>query len=240
MSEKLKALLKNLLGDELFKTVAGKLDGEKGFKVDVIQEGDQSLFVPMARFKEVNTKAKDAQTAIDEAQTTSAKEITDLTGKLKKLAESGGDVEQMKVEITKLETEAKAAGETAATDIKKGKVRAHVREVLLTEGATPEYLDFLAGKMNLEKIATSDDGNTHTGAVDQIPEIKKSLAAMFNGTAKKKVTGTGHEGGSGGGDGEPPEGILSTEKIRAMSYKEIQADQQKVDKSLAYHAEHKS
>ena len=236
MSEKLQKLLKKLLGDDLYKSISQKLDGEKAFKIDVIQEGEQSLFVPMARFKEVNEKQKEGQTLIDEAQKKSAKEITDLTTKLETLAKSGGDADQLKTQITELQTQVKDAGDLALKDIVKGKVKAHVREVLLTEGANASYLDFLETKVNFEKIATSDDGNTHTGASDQIPEMKKTLAAMFvNG--KTKVHGTGHEGGSGD---DPPEGIFSEEHIKKMGHKEIKAEQEKVDKSLVYHAEHKS
>ena len=239
MSDKLKELLKKLLGDELYKTVADKLEGEKAFKVDVIQEGEKSLFIPMTRFKEVNEKQKAAQKDIDAANEKSANEITDLTGKLKKLAESGGDVEQIKKQVTDLQTEVKKAGDDAAEGIKQAKVKSHVRETLLGENANAEYLDFLEGKINFKKIATSDDGNTHTGVKEQIPEIKKNLAAMFGATSKKKITGTGHQGGDGDGDGLP-EGIFTEDEIKAMDHKAVQTNMEKVDKSLEYHAAQKT
>lgn len=160
--------------------------------VNKVLEGYKG-YVPKARFDEVNDAKKKAEDTIKERD-----------GQLEALKKSGGDVEALKGEIAKLQTENKAAAEKAAAELKEVQISNAVEKALM--GANAKNLKAVKALLNLDKAELDADGNVK-GLKEQIEGLAKAddskfLFAEANG-GKTSITGVKPIDGkdpAGGGD----------------------------------------
>lgn len=145
-------------------------------------------FIPKARFDEVNTEKKNLETA-----------VSDRDKQLETLKNSSGDIESLKKQIAELQN-------TNAEQIKQ-----HTAEVkqLKTDAAIDAALSAAKAKNNaaarallkdLDKAEIAEDG-TIKGLSEQIRELKKANAWLFDGDAKPVIKGA-VPGESGVDDGD--------------------------------------
>jgi hypothetical protein len=227
--------LKKLIGDD---SLAKQIDEKLGEKVvvDIVTNDGQAVFIPKARFDTVNTKANDLDTKVKtlEAENGQLKDSQENTTKeLNQLKESGADVETWKSKATELEGKNKADQENWKKERQEIIRDAKVRETLLSNGADPDYVDFLVTKVDRDKIVVSEDGSNITGL--DMDGLKESQSKFFDKTPGIK-NGPGHkQGGPGGkGDDDPPEGLYSREQLDGLSDDEYLENRDKAQKSMAH------
>lgn len=145
-------------------------------------------FIPKARFDEVNTEKKNLETAVSERDK-----------QLENLKNSSGDIESLKKQIAELQT-------TNAEQLKQH--NAEVKQ-LKTDAAIDAALSAAKAKNNaaarallkdLDKAGFAEDG-TIKGLSEQITELKKANAWLFDGDTKPVIKGAA-PGESGIDDGD--------------------------------------
>lgn len=150
-------------------------------------------YVPKIRFDEVNEAKKKAEDTVKERD-----------GQLEALKKNGGDVEALKGEIAKLQTENKAAAEKAAAELKEVQINNAVEKALM--GANAKNIKAAKALLtNLDKAELDAEGNVK-GLKEQIEGLVKAEESKFlfaePSGGKPPITGVTPKAGTkpGGGD----------------------------------------
>lgn len=178
--------LKELLGEELYDQVKGKL-GDKKLMID---DGN---FIPKSRFDEVNNQKKELKEEVDTLNKTLKTNAKDFE-KLQKSAQGNEELQkqlqeyQNKLNSTQTEfnnTLTAKEQEWQQREVNNRKSYA-MREKLIMEHADPKYIDLLMKEINLDSI-TENDGK-FIGVDDVVSSVKSNFDKLFG---KPQVVGTG-------------------------------------------------
>ena len=167
--------LKEALGEELYKSVASKLEGNKNIKLANLATGD---YVAKAKY-DSDLQAKEQR----------IQELTDLTKNF-----DGVDVKQLQADVKNWETKYNQ-------DLANAKLESAIKLAIAKSGTLSERA--LTGMLDKEKIKLDKDGNI-TGLDEQIEAIRKSDSFLFkpiessNGNKQGSQVNLGgnHKGGA--------------------------------------------
>lgn len=171
--------LKNVLGEELYKTIAHKFEGKEYF----FAEGKD--YVPKARFDEVNENNKELKNQI-------ASRDSQLT-ELQKAAKGNEELTKQIVDLQAANTKANEEYEAKILQMQKDYT---LDSVLGKSGA--RNVNALKGMIDLSKCEFKD--GTYKGLDEQIAQIKKDNDWLFANQVPKSV-GSQHGKQVGGTDG---------------------------------------
>lgn len=130
----------------------------------------------------VRVKLEGALAQVTAAATT----IAERDAQLENLKNSTGDIEALKLEVTKLQGENQVATEKHTKELAEMKLNSAIK-LLLTGKVHDENL--AAGQFDRSKMILNEDG-TVTGLQDQLVTIQKEKAFLFKGEEPKgKETG---------------------------------------------------
>ena len=158
--------LQDLLGEELWKQVALKLEGKEYF----FAEGKD--FIPISKFNEVNDAKKEAENQLKERD----KQLDTLQKAVKGNEELTKQINDLKEANTKAQTEY----ETKVLDIQKSY---ELEKVLSLSGARNSSA--LKGMLDLSKCEFKE--GKYTGLDEQIAQIKKDNEWLFSSTTPQSV-----------------------------------------------------
>ena len=183
--------LKELLGEELFEQVQGKL-GEK-HKIDIVNDG---RWIPKSKFDDINTEKNEYKEQIEG--------LNEELGKLKDKAKDNDDVtakiEELKKEIKNKEQEMEKIRRTNA--IKFEVLKANPKDV---KDILP-HID--------EEIVKIEDGKV-TGLEEQLEKLKEEKSYLFK---DDEPTGTGGSKGNPPRGGNEPK-VESLKDALSQHYK---------------------
>lgn len=170
--------LKELLGEELYDKVKGKL-GDKKLMID---DGN---FIPKSRFDEVNNQKKELKEQVDTLNNTLKTNAKDIE-KFKASAEGNAELQKQLQEYQdKFNNTQKEFNTTLTAKEQEWQQREinnkkaySVREKLLTNNAKKNYIDMLMNTIDLNKVTMNDDGS-FIGVDDIIKGTKESYADLF-------------------------------------------------------------
>ena len=158
--------LKNVLGEELFKTIAQKFEGKEYF----FAEGKD--YVPKARFDEVNENNKELKNQI-------ASRDSQLT-ELQKAAKGNEDLTKQIADLQAANTKANEEYEAKILQMQKDSAL----EITLSKSGA-KNANALKGMIDLSKCDFKDGG--YIGLDEQIAQIKKDNDWLFNNPTQIKV-----------------------------------------------------
>ncbi|MDF2884736.1 MAG: hypothetical protein K0R54_5306 [Clostridiaceae bacterium] len=183
--------LKQLLGDELYNQVIGKLGDTKIIK-------DDGNFIPKSRFDEVNQQKNNFKTQNDELNT-----------QLEALKKSNKGNEELTKQITELQGKLQDA-ETKNKDIS---ITSAIKMAAIKANAVdPDVVSMLIDKA---KVITNEDGSIKEGLEEQIKNLAQSKTYLFGET----VPGGGGGNPAGGGGNLPKDPNDMTMEEYAAWYK---------------------
>lgn len=184
--------LKTILGDAYTDDIDKKVSAEIG-----------KGFVARADFNALNAEKK----TLTETVKTRDEQLTALQA-------STGNAETLKAEITRLQTENKAAAEAHAAEIKKIKVDSAVETALV--GAKAKNVKAVKALLDLSNPELAEDG-TVKGLAEQIQKLTTSTETGFLfDTESGKPAFRGLKPGEGSNDPAP-----GTKQPKDMSYDEL-------------------
>ncbi|MCM1259633.1 MAG: phage scaffolding protein [Prevotella sp.] len=175
--------LKQVLGEELYKTISSKFEGKDYF----FAEGKD--YVPKARFDEVNENNKELRNQI-------ASRDSQLV-ELQKAAKGNEELTKQIAELQAANTKAKEEHDAKVLQMQKDYT---LESVLGKSGA--KNANALKGMLDLSKCEFKD--GKYTGLDEQIAQIKKDNDWLFNNQVPKSV-GSEHGKQVGGTDGKTDE-----------------------------------
>lgn len=140
-------------------------------KAAAASQDELKSFIPKARFDEVNTAKKKAED-----------DLKDRDKQLEDLKKSAGDSAALQEQITKLQSENKAAAEKYEAEAKELKLSTAIKLALNGEVHDP---DIVASLLDKTKIELDDNGAIKGGLDDQIKGLRESKAFLF---AEKTTT----------------------------------------------------
>lgn len=138
--------------------------------------GELKGFIPKARFDEVNTEKKNLETA-----------VSDRDKQLETLKNSSGDIESLKKQITELQTANAEQLKQHNAEVKQLKTDAAI-DAALSAAKAKNNAAARALLKDLDKAEFAEDG-TIKGLSEQIKELKKANAWLFDGDAKPVIRG---------------------------------------------------
>lgn len=162
--------LKEVLGEELWKQVAPKLEGKEYF----FAEGKD--YIPISKFNEVNEAKKEAEAQL--------KERDNQLVQLQKAVKGNEELTKQINDLQEANTKAQQDYETRVLEIQKSY---ELEKILSSSGA--RNTSALKGMLDLEKC-TFKEGK-YTGLDEQIAQIKKDNDWLFTSTVPQSV-GSSH------------------------------------------------
>ena len=162
--------LKEVLGEELWKQVAPKLEGKEYF----FAEGKD--YIPISKFNEVNEAKKEAETQL--------KERDNQLVQLQKAVKGNEELTKQINDLQEANTKAQQDYETRVLEIQKSY---ELEKILSSSGA--RNTSALKGMLDLEKC-TFKEGK-YTGLDEQIAQIKKDNDWLFASTVPQSA-GSSH------------------------------------------------
>ena len=162
--------LKEVLGEELWKQVAPKLEGKEYF----FAEGKD--YIPISKFNEVNEAKKEAEAQL--------KERDNQLVQLQKAVKGNEELTKQINDLQEANTKAQQDYETRVLEIQKSY---ELEKILSSSGA--RNTSALKGMLDLEKC-TFKEGK-YTGLDEQIAQIKKDNDWLFSSTVPQSA-GSSH------------------------------------------------
>ena len=166
---------------------------------EFIDKNIDGVFIPKARFDEVNEENKGLKS-----------QIADRDTQLEQLKKSSGDNADLKAQIEKLQGENKTQKEGYEAQIAQIRLDNAVDSALTAAGAKNNKA--VKAMLDMTGVKLDKEGNL-TGLKEQLDGVKKSDSYMFNAAGS-----AGFKGAKPGGDGNP--GGVDTSK---MTYSEMAA-----------------
>lgn len=163
--------LKEVLGEELWKQVALKLEGKEYF----FAEGKD--YIPISKFNEVNEAKKEAEAQL--------KERDNQLVQLQKAVKGNEELTKQINDLQEANTKAQQDYETRVLEIQKSY---ELEKILSSSGA--RNTSALKGMLDLEKC-TFKEGK-YTGLDEQIAQIKKDNDWLFTSTVPQSI-GSSHK-----------------------------------------------
>lgn len=151
--------LKELLGEELFNQVSGKLGDHK---IAVVSDGN---WIPKTKFDEANEARKKAEADIGERD----KQL----GVLQKAAEGN---EALQKQIKELQDANKADADKFSADMKELRTNTALKLALASD---TQDVDIVLSLLDKSKIELSEDGSVKAGLDDQVKALRESKAFLF-------------------------------------------------------------
>ena len=208
--------VKNLLGDDLYKAVKEKL----GDKADKLIVNDSGEFIPKERLDSEIAKRKEAEGEL-EGKT---KEIEAVNGKLTELQKAAEGNDELKSQLAKMQEEV----ETVKTEAQKTKremaIKTRIEADLTRAGVDPEYIDFISGKISVEKLAVSDDLSNITGIDEQVKSLKETHSKFFG---KEVIEGTVPIDGD-----VPKKDFFTKDEVEKMDQVQVKENLPVIEKSM--------
>lgn len=168
---------------------------------EFIDKNIDGVFIPKARFDEVNEENKGLKS-----------QIADRDTQLEQLKKSSGDNADLKAQIEKLQGENKTQKEGYEAQIAQIRLDNAVDSALTAAGAKNNKA--VKAMLDMTGVKLDKEGNL-TGLKEQLDGVKKSDSYMFNAAGSAGFKG---EKPGAGGDGNP--GGVDTSK---MTYSEMAA-----------------
>lgn len=168
---------------------------------EFIDKNIDGVFIPKARFDEVNEENKGLKS-----------QIADRDTQLEQLKKSSGDNADLKAQIEKLQGENKTQKEGYEAQIAQIRLDNAVDSALTAAGAKNNKA--VKAMLDMTGVKLDKEGNL-TGLKEQLDGVKKSDSYMFNAAGSAGFKGTKP---GAGGDGNP--GGVDTSK---MTYSEMAA-----------------
>lgn len=170
--------LKELLGEELYDQVKGKL-GDKKLMID------DNNFVPKSRMDEILRQKNELKEQVDTLNNTLKSNAKDFE-KFKTAAEGNAELQKQLQEYQdKFNNTQKEFNTTLTAKEQEWQQREinnkkaySVREKLLVNNAKKNYIDMLMNTIDLNKVTMNDDGS-FIGVDDIIKGTKESYADLF-------------------------------------------------------------
>ncbi len=182
------ANLKELMGDDLYKSVAEKL-GDK-VKIDVVNDGE---WIPKDKFSAVNTE----KNSYKEQVGTLNADLTKLQATLKDNQAASDTVETLKKQIADKESE---LAKTRKANVITLEVMKH----------NPNDINDIIPQIKADNIVIAEDG-TVAGLAEQMKTLLESKPYLFKTTATPPAAPAGTGGSLGGGAKTPPAAPTSTD-----------------------------
>ena len=181
--------------------IALGLSDDLAEKAATASQDELKSYIPKARFDEVNTAKKKAE-----------EDLKDRDTQLEDLKKSAGDSAALQEQITKLQSENKAAAEKYEAEAKELKLSTAIKLALSGEVHDP---DIVTGLLDKTKIELDDNGAIKGGLDDQIKGLRESKAFLF---AEKQTSQTFQFRGANpaegkDGKGGSPEGYNSGKSL---------------------------
>ncbi|MBP1312328.1 hypothetical protein JOD82_005473 [Paenibacillus sp. 1182] len=178
--------LKELLGEDLYNQVVEKA-GDK--KLAVVNDGN---WFPKDKFDEVNNTKKRLET-----------DLKDRDKQLADLQKAAGDVPALQDQITKLQTDNKAATEKYEADMKELRLNTALKMAL---SGQVHNADIVAKLLDKTKIELDDNGAIKSGLDDQLTGLRESDGFLFvpKEEGNTQPTFKGAKPAEGAGAGNPP------------------------------------
>ena len=168
---------------------------------EFIDKNIDGVFIPKARFDEVNEENKGLKS-----------QIADRDTQLEQLKKSSGDNADLKAQIEKLQGENKTQKESYEAQIAQIRLDNAVDSALTAAGAKNNKA--VKAMLDMTGVKLDKEGNL-TGLKEQLDGVKKSDSYMFNAAGSASFKGVKP---GAGGDGNP--GGVDTSK---MTYSEMAA-----------------
>lgn len=220
--------LKEILGDELYKQVGGKISGSDK-KVKLVNAADGSYF-PKEKFDQVYDQKKDLQAQVDSLKDISTKYET-LQKDIGNWKDQAEQVPSLKKKMGEWETQAKdlegklseankqveAFGtkeQEYQTQLKETQINAEIDKQLIQNNA--KYPDLVSAKFDRTKIEIAENG-TIKGIDDQLKNIKESYKELFG---EEKFTGNSPDQGDGNPQPKGDTSKMTDAEYFAMKRKE--------------------
>ena len=230
---------KELLGEELFKSVTEKLGDNQVFlhgkdqKV-IIDDGTlvkKDGMIPKFRFDEVNEQKESYKTQVEEMTT----EVGNLKSALKGNKEATAKIADLEEKLTGFEE--KLATQKTESDTKDDltKRKFALRDALREGEARPEYVDMLETRFKLDQLVIDEDGkiksvkisDTDIKSFDEVLKgVKEAYPDSF-GTTKRVGKKDEHYV-------DPNVEFYSKEELGTMSQADMVTNMDKVNKSVEH------
>ncbi|MNW43790.1 Phage minor structural protein GP20 [compost metagenome] len=152
--------LKELLGEELYNQVIGKV-GDK-HKLAVVSDGN---WFPKEKFDEVNTAKKQAESDLKERDK-----------QLETLSKSAGDSEQLQAQIKKLQDDNKDATDKYTKDLEELRLNTALK---LDFGADVHDVEYAISQIDKSIVKLNDDGSIKSGFAEQKEALRTSKPFIF-------------------------------------------------------------
>ncbi len=212
--------LKELLGEELYSQVKGKI-GDKKLMID---DGN---FIPKSRFDEINNQKKELKEQVDTLNNTLKTNSKDIE-KFKKAAEGN---EELQKQLTEYQEKVNLAQNDFSNQLKtkeqewmqreiNNRKSFTLREKLLMEHADPKYIDLLMKEVDLNSITEAE--GKFIGVDDVVSGVKQNFDKLFG---KPQITGTGINGSNS----NP---VISKDNIKNMTPQQINENWDAIQNSL--------
>lgn len=172
--------LKEVIGEDLFKTIAEKLQGKDYFF------GEGKEYIPKARFDEINDANKELKN-----------QIASRDSQLVELQKSAKGNEDLTKQIADLQTANQKAKEEYDAKILQLQKDYTLESLLSKSGA--KNANALRGMLDLSKCEFKD--GSFKGLDEQIAQIKKDNDWLFNNQVPSSI-GSDHHGAKSGGEDE--------------------------------------
>lgn len=170
--------LKEVIGEDLFKTIAEKLQGKDYFF------GEGKEYIPKARFDEVNDANKELKN-----------QIASRDSQLVDLQKSAKGNEELTKQIADLQTANQKAKEEYDAKVLQLQKDYILESVLSKSGA--KNANALKGMLDLSKCEFKD--GAYKGLDEQIAQIKKDNDWLFNSQVPSRI-GSNHQRSDNSGD----------------------------------------
>lgn len=170
--------LKEVIGEDLFKTIAEKLQGKDYFF------GEGKEYIPKTRFDEVNDANKELKN-----------QIASRDSQLTELQKSAKGNEELTKQIADLQTANQKAKEDYDAKVLQLQKDYTLESVLSKSGA--KNANALKGMLDLSKCEFKD--GSYKGLDEQIAQIKKDNDWLFNSQVPSSI-GSNHQRSDNSGD----------------------------------------
>ena len=176
----------------------------------ILDENSADIGKAKGELETVQTQLNNAQTEIKNLK----EQVSERDTQLETLKNSTGDVESLKKQIETLQSENKTKDEAHAAEIKQLKIDSAVDAAI--SSAKGKNAKAIKALLELENAELAEDG-TIKGLADQIANLQKSDAYLFDAATSTKTKKEAKIGNSGNEDGDKG---VDTSK---MTYSELAA-----------------